>query len=837
MKRILFTTFVLILSVFAYSQTILENPKVGMSTATNVRIVKIELRDSATVLWFHVNQTPGAWISVPGGSFIQPVGSKEKLYIVSTEGIKMNEQFIMPASGETSYKLFFPKLDASVGKIDFGQDNEGGSWFIYDIQLKPGSFKSVVPEKIVGNWFRSDNAQWEISLFDSAAVYKSQVWKYGKYAENNGVGKISLRNGSKVLTIYTKSISDSTCLIGETLARMVKYAHHQDESIIPADNETYKLPVFKMDTVTYCGYIKGFSPRFPQRTGMVYVNNGLNGDQDSYLIKIADDGTFKVKFVHNNPQLVLLRFASINELIFIEPGKSFFQMIDNNNQSSPSLFMGELARINMDVTKLKDTYSFNFLELEKQSQNSSLNEFKEYLLNDYTNDLSTLESLKKKQHIGAKANQVWKMELDYRYGIHFMDYANKKDKIMSIETDSSYFSFLTDDLVNNPLAILTAAYCTFVNRIMMYNYRRELSTLKLNTIPEITATLVNAGYKLTPEAKDLAIRMKDYNTPEIKKLQVAFRQKYREQILKFYQKYTNKIQSLYKEKSDSFITLSLLEDYLTQQNVVLTKEEKEFIQTLKELIGNPLAQQLVFFLEINDLQICQFYDNYWRIGMLASLISERNDKIQKVLGIPLGFASDIMASDDFCRTIIASMTPISEENIKVYQKNIGTPFISNFIDRKINESKTHIEANKKQKGSIVNEVPKTQGDKLFDTIMEKYKGKVVYVDFWATWCAPCRSGIAQIKPLKEEMADENVAFVYITNHTSPKTTYDNMIPGIKGEHYRVSADEWNVLSGMFNISGIPHCVLVGKDGKVINPHLGYHENPELKALLMKSILE
>jgi hypothetical protein len=87
------------------------------------------------------------------------------------------------------------------------------------------------------------------------------------------------------------------------------------------------------------------------------------------------------------------------------------------------------------------------------------------------------------------------------------------------------------------------------------------------------------------------------------------------------------------------------------------------------------------------------------------------------------------------------------------------------------------------------------------------------------------------------MAGENVAFVYISGPSSPKATYDNMIPTIKGEHYRVSADEWNILCGMFKISGIPHYLLVGKDGKVINPHLAHMENMQLKALLMKYIKE
>ena len=153
------------------------------------------------------------------------------------------------------------------------------------------------------------------------------------------------------------------------------------------------------------------------------------------------------------------------------------------------------------------------------------------------------------------------------------------------------------------------------------------------------------------------------------------------------------------------------------------------------------------------------------------------------------------------------------------------------------EAKAKIESNKKLTGYKANEVPKTAGDKVFDAIIAKYKGKVVYVDFWATWCGPCKSGIEEIKPLKEEMAGEKVVFVYITNQTSPKTTYDNMIPGIKGEHYRVSEDEWNFLTDRFKIIGIPHEVIVGKDGKVYNKNNWHPENSELKEILMKYIKE
>jgi len=854
MKRILLTIYALILSVFAYSQTVLENPKTGMSTAFNVKIEKIELRDTATVLWFHVNQTPGAWISVPGGSFIQTLGSKEKLYIVSTEGIKMNEQFIMPSSGETNYKLFFPKLDASASKIDFGEDNEGGSWFIYDIQLKPELFKSLVPQQITGNWFRSDNAQWEISLFDSVAIYKSQVWKYMKYADKEGVGKITLKNGTKSLAIYTKTINDSTCMIGETIAQMVKYDNKPNKTAISAETELYKLPLFKTDTVTYCGYIKGFSPRFPQRTGMVYVNDVLTGEQVSYLLKIADDGTFKVKFAYSNPQGIFVQLLSSFETIFVEPGKTTFQLIDNNSKTNPVLFMGDCARLNSDVLKLKHINSFDYNQMLEKVADFSPEQYKVWLLELQQKDREALANFAQNHPISAKALQIKKLEIDYRYSSNIMEYGwnkeaawRKKNNIPQdqreisfkpTKPDSSYYSFLTNELVNYQLAVLTPDYSSFINRLKFMEIFRGDS--KVSFLADNMLAMEKSGYIYSPEDKQVSDRMKEVHTKELAILLNEFFNKYGKQSTQFDKKFAEILKPFNKDKKSSELTASLTREYLIGQNIQLTEDELTLLNAQEVLQKNHAFQKLMLFQDEKLKMSSQFnteFSTFQNNLFKESMLTKRNENLQKVLGIQLGLATDIMASQDYCSSIVSEMTPVSDQKLKAFQKTITNPFIAIYIGLKNNETIAKIEANKNLAGSKVNEVPKTEGDKIFDAIMEKYKGKVVDVDFWATWCGPCRSGIEQIKPLKDEMANDNVAFVYITNQTSPKTTYDNMIPTIRGEHYRVSADEWNMLCGMFKISGIPHYVLVGKDGKVINSQLGHLQNTQLKALLMKTNLE
>jgi thiol-disulfide isomerase/thioredoxin len=205
------------------------------------------------------------------------------------------------------------------------------------------------------------------------------------------------------------------------------------------------------------------------------------------------------------------------------------------------------------------------------------------------------------------------------------------------------------------------------------------------------------------------------------------------------------------------------------------------------------------------------------------------------LNLDPGLVGDLITSQTFCNRIVDELSPLDDADLAKAISGIADPFVSAYVVHCNNQTKAKIEANKHQKGFVLNETPRTDADKVFDAIMQKYRGKMVYVDFWATWCSPCRSGIERIKPLKEEMDSTQVVFVYITNPSSPLETYKNMIPNIKGEHYRLTQDEWNFLSSKFNITGIPHYVLVGKQGEVIEPHLKFLSNPEIKQLLMRHI--
>ena len=75
-----------------------------------------------------------------------------------------------------------------------------------------------------------------------------------------------------------------------------------------------------------------------------------------------------------------------------------------------------------------------------------------------------------------------------------------------------------------------------------------------------------------------------------------------------------------------------------------------------------------------------------------------------------------------------------------------------------------------------------------NAIISKYKGKAVLVDFWATWCGPCMSGMPKMKEYLNKYSGrlnilgiaQEIAFVYITNSSSPQKLWEEKIKIIGG---------------------------------------------------------
>lgn len=147
-----------------------------------------------------------------------------------------------------------------------------------------------------------------------------------------------------------------------------------------------------------------------------------------------------------------------------------------------------------------------------------------------------------------------------------------------------------------------------------------------------------------------------------------------------------------------------------------------------------------------------------------------------------------------------------------------------------------IEENKKKTGFTVFDVPQTTDEELFIEMLKPFKGKVILVDIWATWCGPCRMANKEMEPLKAKFADKDVVFLYLAGEDSPQDTWQNMIPDLKGQHYRLNKNQWNYLRKTLNAKGVPTYIIINKEGNqsyhsVGFPGVGVIESEINKAML------
>ena len=114
--------------------------------------------------------------------------------------------------------------------------------------------------------------------------------------------------------------------------------------------------------------------------------------------------------------------------------------------------------------------------------------------------------------------------------------------------------------------------------------------------------------------------------------------------------------------------------------------------------------------------------------------------------------------------------------------------------------------------SIIDIDPNMSAQQILPTIINKYKGKRLLIDFWNTWCMPCRAAMSTIRPLKEQLTD--VVYVYIADASSPVNKWGEMIKTISGVHVRLTEEQAAALAKIYKFSGIPTYFVVNKEGKI-----------------------
>ncbi len=117
--------------------------------------------------------------------------------------------------------------------------------------------------------------------------------------------------------------------------------------------------------------------------------------------------------------------------------------------------------------------------------------------------------------------------------------------------------------------------------------------------------------------------------------------------------------------------------------------------------------------------------------------------------------------------------------------------------------------------------------------LDAYKGKVVVLNFWATWCAPCVREMPSLDRLQAALREEGLAVLPLSLDGPTKPRVEPFYKAQKLDNLPILFDEKNATFGRFGVGVLPTTIVIGRDGREVGRLEGPAEwdAPEALALL------
>ena len=550
---------------------------------------------------------------------------------------------------------------------------------------------------------------------------------------------------------------------------------------------------FYADTARLIGYITDFNPLTKEKTGLIYVDFVISGENYPVVIQIREDGRFEADIPIRYPQCLSI---TRNVSFYIQPGQTLAMVMTMKNfqkgittrDTSHILYFGPTAKITEEINyahhKLSQSSTSSIRRVYNGIENKNPDEFKTFFDERVKTYTQTFNNLLDTGNFSEPAKKILQNDLLITNASIWLDYArgyeraNPEDSLNAPKLPVEFYNFLQDIPMNNKELLSTQNFSSFLGVFAscdlfipgdgIYTYSSTQGLIKKDYVQYLFDEL---GFPKTPE-DELLLRRRD----------------------SVWNAYSQSVTQADKEK--------LLNDYETMYNKFIKKYGREIYENYKKKYVEII--RLITPKEV-ELERWRFKDSVYTnvLKLQPGIVYD----ITKIWGLNYDFERMLESGKedalDYWTTLSSNISEpfLKEEGERLFAKI----FLEDTVE------KTY-------------ELPNTPAANIFKELITPHNGKYLLVDFWATSCGPCLGNIKRQKKLREKYKDNpDVDFVFITSeYESPLNAYEKFVNEQELTHtYRIPTDDYRYLRQLFRFNGIPRYILVDKEGKIIDDDFSY----------------
>ena len=612
-------------------------------------------------------------------------------------------------------------------------------------------------------WRNEQTGDWDIGFTEKYAIYDCKLWEYDYVRpKGNKVVMALTNNGEKVDVVISQEKKGKR--------QMTINGKKQTYSLITTSElpnyPTKDLTPFKDngyqagDTVTFVGWLKDLPKEVLDRNRkyVITLYSIFTREATEYSGDIDDEGHFIVKVPVENSQQADLDWGRTSIVTVLEPGETYFLLIDGAHQKR--LMMGHNARLQNELIAHQYRKAFDQLHEHNILTEERLLAYKDQWAGMYQHNQAMLDSI-----MNVNPTLSRKFEDFHRMG----DIATTAEELMqsSLFAQGGKLPQAVKDYVDSLL---------WPNIVKPYTISRDMSFLL---------------YYYSYDAEHASAKYK--------------------------QSVTIDSNSLLQMEKDGFIKFSEEDKVLLKRFQDMTEQYKQAKQEDYEALNEKnkeLIEQFNAFFQRDDVQ---------------TAINESLDAIQTEVEItdsiyPDPVLRDFSRAQKLHERLDRRRQPLNRTCMTILNQ-IQLPAVRSAIlaenDKFVNMQKAEV-ANAECLRPSSDVEGLTDGEAILRKILEPFKGRIVYLDIWGTWCGPCKDKLKESHFVKDQLKDFDIVYLYLAN-TSPEESWKNVIKeynltGPNCVHYNLPKEQQRAIEQFLKVESFPTYKLIDKQGNIHDLH-------------------